>query len=386
MKHNITLFYMHKFFSSFFLFGPTIILFFLESVTYAQLGIIMGLSMITSIFFEVPSGYWADTFGRKKLVLIGEMIGVLELATLIFFQNFYGFAISGILGGLASACISGADSSLLYDSMSKEQLLKRKQIFGNLRAFRYLAIIIAALIGAPLFGISKELPLALTIVSVIVSISLFSFIKEPSRKTRSTTVIEKLNIKSAFKILLKSQKAQHYIFFGIVSGVFIWIFHDLFTAPFYTQIGVPIAFLGVITATITFVRIFFSLKAETIEKVLSEKKTKAILLFFPGILLLAIGITNNFFSILLAIVLYCIWSVQEVLSDVYIHENIPSKQRATLFSIYSLLLSLSLLVGGVVFGYIAEIFGLAITLISLGVANIVFGILMQFSQLQSLTK
>jgi MFS family permease len=375
-KNNIKLFYVYKFVSSFLFLGPIIIIFFLDKVSYTELGVIMGASMIASILFEIPSGVLADILGRKKIVILGELLAITELALLVLFQNFWGFLISGLIGGIGIACISGADTSLLYDSLKKTKQTKQsKKIYGRMRAMRYLGIVCASLVGAPLYLISKTLPITLTILTVIAGLIIFLLIKDIPPKEKHDSIKKKLSfLKKAWKQFTQSYKLRWYVYFSIFSSVFIWTFHDLFRTPYYLSIGIPIAALGIITAIITLIRSYFSLKAAEIEKKLGEHNTQRLMLFLPGALLVTLGLVESYISIIVAIVIYIVWSLQEVLTEVYVHENVASKYRATVFSINSFGVSITLLVGALTFGFLADTIGLDDTLILLGIVAIVSGI------------
>jgi MFS family permease len=161
-KSNIWKFYVYIFLSSFFFIGPIVILFYLSYISYSQFGIVIAIGLATKLLFEIPSGVLGDLFSRKKIVSIGLLLIAFEMFVIGLGQSFNAFILAAILGGLGGALISGADTALLYDSLkaiNKEK--ESKKVYGKLRAIKYWSIVLAALIGAPIYVKLNYLPFLL---------------------------------------------------------------------------------------------------------------------------------------------------------------------------------------------------------------------------------
>ena len=68
------------------------------------------------VLMEVPSGYIADRFGRKRALVAGTLLLGLGFSVLPFADGFVALAIFETLLGVAVSLISGADLALLYDT------------------------------------------------------------------------------------------------------------------------------------------------------------------------------------------------------------------------------------------------------------------------------
>lgn len=68
------------------------------------------------VLMEVPSGYLADRFGRKRSVVAGTLLLGLGFSVLPFANGFVELALFETLLGVAVSLISGADLALLYDT------------------------------------------------------------------------------------------------------------------------------------------------------------------------------------------------------------------------------------------------------------------------------
>jgi MFS family permease len=56
---------------------------------------------VTSFVFEVPSGAWADTVDRRRLLVLSAAIYAAAFASWVVFPSFLGFAAGFVLWGSA---------------------------------------------------------------------------------------------------------------------------------------------------------------------------------------------------------------------------------------------------------------------------------------------
>ncbi len=106
---------------------PVFTLLYLDyGLTLSQFAMLNVIWAATIVIAEVPSGAFADTLGRKKLVVLSSIIMFVEIAMIAFVPTgnpslvFAVFLVNRILSGLAMALASGADEALAYDTL-KEQ-------------------------------------------------------------------------------------------------------------------------------------------------------------------------------------------------------------------------------------------------------------------------
>jgi MFS family permease len=83
----------------------------------AQISLLFIIWSVTSFVCEVPSGAWADSFDRRRLLVLSAAVYALGFATWTVWQSFAGFAVGFVCWGLSSALMSGTFESLVYDEL-----------------------------------------------------------------------------------------------------------------------------------------------------------------------------------------------------------------------------------------------------------------------------
>ena len=106
---------------------------------------LQALFGLVVLITEVPSGYLADLFGRKRTLVIGAVFSGIGHTLLIGADGFWGLAMFELALGISHSLISGADIALLYDTelaLGRSEQAQR-QIVGRLYSFRTFSEAIA---------------------------------------------------------------------------------------------------------------------------------------------------------------------------------------------------------------------------------------------------
>lgn len=106
---------------------PVFTLLYLDyGLTLSQFAILNVIWAATIVISEVPSGAFADTLGRKKLVVLSSVVMFIEIAMIALVPTgnptlvFVVFMINRVLSGLAMSLASGADEALAYDTLKAQ--------------------------------------------------------------------------------------------------------------------------------------------------------------------------------------------------------------------------------------------------------------------------
>ena len=97
---------------------PTIILFYQShGLDIEQTVLLKTILSLSILLLEVPSGYVADTLGRKFCLVAGSGVWIFSWLFYCFGSSFAVFAIAEILAGVAASLISGANTALAYETL-----------------------------------------------------------------------------------------------------------------------------------------------------------------------------------------------------------------------------------------------------------------------------
>lgn len=86
-----------------------------------EYGVVQAIYYVAGVAFEVPTGAFADRFGRRSALVVGGLANALGCAAMALAYGFWPFAAGVTLFALSTAMVSGADSALLYDSLATER-------------------------------------------------------------------------------------------------------------------------------------------------------------------------------------------------------------------------------------------------------------------------
>lgn len=89
----------------------------IKGFSVTQTTVLLGLQELMLVFLEVPTGVIADKISRKFSIGLGTAITSLPLTLLPFVDSYTGALVIFASRAIGKALVSGADSSLLYDTL-----------------------------------------------------------------------------------------------------------------------------------------------------------------------------------------------------------------------------------------------------------------------------
>jgi len=343
MKSNIWKYYAFSFLTFFVVFLPYIVYYFQElGFSLTKIMIITAIMNVIIISFEVPSGYFADKFGRKKSLLFGAVFLIVS-ATLLYTQtSYYLFIFAYMFSGLGIAFISGADSALIYDTLldlNKEKEFKK--ISGRAGFFKNLALMSSALLASYLVQFGIKYTILATLIIDVASLVLILTLKEPKRQ--DVPPGEDGSIKGILSASFKNKDLKGlFIYAFIVLGIQEAIFR--FYQPYFRSTGLPLIYFGVAFAFFSLVAAVSAWYSHKIEEKLGVYRT---LIFMPLLMLI-----SSFFSATIFVWYGFMFfffrefvrgMIYPVLRD-YVNKLVSSHKRATVLSMQNFFAS----IGGII--------------------------------------
>jgi MFS family permease len=222
----------------------------LPDVTMGIIVMLMGVSTFTA---SIPLGMVADRYGRKKVLILGNITASVTLAVFALTTNPAVLFAAAVLEGVSEGAASAATSALLAE---KCEAAKRNSVFSlfgfaqsmafGAGGFAIPAVVIFQALG---FG-DRESHILLYITVALLSLAstaLMLRITESriSRKTQATT--SKFSIKALFPQKSRDVLAK-YVLSGATIAFGAGLFVPLMTRWMNLQYGVPDSISGFILA------------------------------------------------------------------------------------------------------------------------------------------
>lgn len=149
MAETVRLYYLFRGLSSALLFKTFLVFFYLENgLNFARIGILQSVFSATVILLEVPTGIWADRFGRGRIMGYGALAMTMSALGYLFFDSFAWFAFLEFLLAFGLTMTSGADSAFLFDALKRAgQAHRYTDLEGKAGAAKHVGIAVSALAG-----------------------------------------------------------------------------------------------------------------------------------------------------------------------------------------------------------------------------------------------
>ncbi len=354
---NIPLYYLFQFVRGFHFWLPIWFLFLQteHGLAYVQIGLIEVLFGIATIIAEVPTGAIADRFGRRVALGMGAL-GFAGATVLFATLSFPSLIVGHLFMSITRTLMSGSDDALLYDSLRQ---LKRTDEYekhaGRASAVATASLLAATILAGPLVSV---LDFRTVIIISAVGMGLAGLIalvlREPPRResdfdeggqpihasTSGTAVLDE--ILRGIRIALRTRPVLWAILFG---GIMLATLDlpEFFIQPFVRSHGVDpaIGLLDGLTYSAFMLPSFVGLMlgailAAPLAARLGERRALPTVLVVGGLVFVPLLVADHLALVASFALLAAGTAAVQPLAGGYINRRIPSDQRATVLSIFSL--------------------------------------------------
>ncbi|MDC7249950.1 MAG: MFS transporter [Sphaerochaetaceae bacterium] len=348
-----------------------------KGMSLVQLGLLEGIFHITSFLMEVPTGLVADIYGRKTSRIIGRIFALLSIFLLLTADSFIFFTISFIFIALSYNLESGAGEALIYDSL-KELKLENKymKICGKQEIAVQVGQVIAFIIGGYLATIDYKYVFYLTMIFIVITIIQSFIFQEPNidkeeTKNNKLSKILKNQINQSINIIKDNRKIGFFIIFTQIILAFgtslFYYLQNFLIADGHTEFFIGVIFsisaiFDAIAGSLTF----------RLEKIIKEKGILMIMPFLSVICIWFIALSK--YSYIFYIIMCAIEGFIFVAMSDYINRLIPSKNRATILSLASMVFSFFMIFIFPLIGKIGDLYSLKTAFLVLAIIATIFAI------------
>src|SRR3989344_7570872 len=114
---NVRIYYLTQFLEGAVFTLPIIIVFLQARMTLVQVSLIYSWRYLSQLLAELPTGAFADIFGRKQSVRLSFLSFAIAYLLLPFTNNFAQILLLFTFSGIGMSLVSGAYEALIYDSL-----------------------------------------------------------------------------------------------------------------------------------------------------------------------------------------------------------------------------------------------------------------------------
>lgn len=353
-----------------------IVLFFKQyGLSMKEITLLQSLFAIAVIAFEVPTGYYADHYGRKKSIIIGGCFSFLGYTAYSLSSTFLGFFFGEILLAIGCCFVSGADSALIYDNTDqgdgKSAFIRTEGNGGS--AGMFSESITSFIGGSFLFIISLRFPIyfdiLLALAVIPVALSLHEPRKPKEQKRESSIVIMVRLMK--YSLLDHVEIKWLIIYSAVVSTstlTMVW-----FVQIYWMEARIPVFWFGILWSSLLLISAWVSLYAHKIEEKLGRKKSLTILIALPVIAYFLLGIHVAAGSIAFMSLFFVARGLNNPIMKSYINGLVSPKERATILSVQSLAGRVMFASIGPFMGWVHDEYSLQAVMIACGALFAIMG-------------
>jgi MFS family permease len=238
-----------------------------QGLTLGEVLLLEGIFAVSLALLDAPSGYFADTCGRKRSISVGSLMFLVGGGCYLTGSTFVDFLIAELFFALGLALVGGADHALLYDSLAEENKESDFQrICGNLFCLEMASSAVGAVLGGLLALLSLSAPFFVTVSGFTVMFFISLTLIEPGREVRDIAGSKRLG--DFFKVLKGDVLSSRAILWliGFWATLFasmqvgFWLYQ-----PYMELCGIAVAHFGWIYACMNLFGAYWARNAYRVE-------------------------------------------------------------------------------------------------------------------------
>lgn len=372
---NIFLYKMLVIFGEPLFWGPIVILSLVElsGMSLSEIYYMESVVLILCVVLEIPFGVLADTIGRKKTIVVGRFFLFLSTCFFAFMSNPTDAWIANILWAIGFTLQSGADTSLIYDTLKGVgRECEFKQMEGKSAGNRFFLIAFCSLLVGFLASFDLRLPLYLCIPFMFVPLVSSWFMYEPIQTSHYSAQKQIETLKQGVTFLLTSKEVRFMVLFSalLASVSKVWFFSY---NPYFEIVKLDISYYGVIFFLLNMVAWISSHYAHTIESMVGERNIILGMVLCIGIPLIVMGLIPAQVCAYLILTQNIVRGVMRPFMGDYLHKHTVTEIRSTTLSLQSSVSNLVSILALAGFGFLMGYVSLLNSFVLLGIVTLVGG-------------
>jgi MFS family permease len=352
---NISRLYLIKVSKWFNIVMPVVVLFYQDNgMGMQKIFILKAIYSIAIVTMEVPSGWMADVWGRKKTLLIGSFLGAAGFLIYSFSFGFWAFVAAEIVLGIGQAFVSGADSAMLFDSLkasgNTEQYIKHE---GRITSTGNFAEAIAGVVGGLLAAISLRTPFYFQFVVAAIAIPAAFTLVEPKIHSVEHIYSLKKIVRNIKITLTNNHNLRISILLSAITGTatltFAWL-----VQPYFLAINLPVEMYGIFWTALNLTVGVSSVFAHRVEMFFGKANSLVAIILLIALGYFLSGIVISVWGMAFLFLFYLTRGIAAPILKNYINQYTQSEIRATILSVRDFIIRIIFAAIGPLLGWITD--------------------------------
>ena len=336
-----------------------------QGLNLLQAGLVNTIYFLTLFICEIPTGAFADIFGRKSSFVISCIITSIGAFMYAHSTTFWGCATSESVEAIGTAFASGAFKAWLVDKLQHHEYKKPIiKVFSKSQIYELIVGIISIMIGSYLSDINIKIPfMFLGSVALIAGIIAFFWLEEEYfiKQIFSFNLgfsAMKETVRQSFEYGIKNKVVKFLVLTSFIQILAVQALNMQWTPYFLEYLGDK-KYLGYLGVGIKIGVVVGSLIATKFLLIIKDER-KAL-----NICQLLIGSATILITLLpfpLNAIMFIIHEIPRgmfgPLKEKFLQDNIPTHARATISSFESISPNFGAIIGLYMSGYIATEYGI----------------------------
>jgi len=316
--------------------------------------------MLANFLLEIPTGAYADTFGRRKSVALGCLIMCASFLMYFFSDSFWFFMGAEVIGALGMTLISGALEAWMVDALKFHGYTdKLEPIYQKEGFFRLVGLMVGSFVGSWFGNIDLAWPWIFSAIGMM-SLGLYVLCKlredyfRPQPFAWSLKPIQKI----AGESIQYGWKHKGIMYIIAFSSILLLSFQsfNMQWPIIFTDYGLSINQLGWLFNGIALATYLGNLLATRIGRAVgNEKRTLIISQVITAVGMILTAVLSGFNSVLIWFLVHEVGrGTFRPLKQAYLNRRIDSDKRATVLSFDAMINQLGCALGLILSGWLAD--------------------------------
>ena len=353
-----------------------------KKVTASEVLVINGFYLLFKIIMQIPAVTITDFLGKRKSIILGNILLIFYALGLLILPGAIGIIIADLIFSLGYNIKTIAEGNLLYDSVATkggEGLYSKLDAKGG--SWYYILDGIASLTAGYLFVINNYIPIFICLLFIVISTILsfrFEDVYEPKEMAKNANIKDtikeySIDLKTAFKFILKSKRMKAYILFQIALYGLIEII-GTYSSDLLVTIGIPEEEFSIIFSVLTLIGgISLSLK-KPIERKYKNRTLSFISLMYIGACIVIGFVSSMYNSKVIIPIILAMFAVHRICTSIWYILEYKYLKNFTTEDMRNKIIFAYEFIGGIAASIISIIGGLLLNVIKIQNAFLIVGL------------